>query len=300
MKMMRKGAFASLIGLALSMLVTGMALANDTFTYRFGDFEAELPTNPQRVVVLDNRVGIEFSILAGFPIVAVGVAADAGSPLEPYLADDVVRMNDSEPNAELVLSLDPDLVVVDRGMWNWYQEDAMFNGEGFNILIVEGTGRPNWRELQQAQLEAYGRAENNAEALTRYDAVVAAAAPEIQRILNGRKMVIGGSWEDQFWLQIDTFMTSVAHDLGIDLVAGDNPDQNGNQFYSAETLAPFAEAALLFMQSSNEDYQQNPIWQRLPAAAHTIKLNWLTNFGFSIAGEALVADLLAAVKPLEA
>ncbi len=297
--MKRLGALSGLIGLALGMLMTGMAVANDTFTYRFGDFEAELPKDPQRVVVLDNRVGIEFSILAGFPIVAVGVAADAGSPLEPYLPAEVVRMNDSEPNAELVLSLNPDLVVVDRGMWNWYQEDAMFNGEGFDILIVEGTGRPNWRELQQAQLEAYGRAENNAEALARYDTAVAEAAPEIQRILNGRKMVIGGSWEDQFWLQIDTFMTSVAHDLGIDLVVGDSPDQNGNQFYSAETLTPFAEAALLFMQSSNEDYQRNPIWQRLPGAAHTIKLNWLTNYGFSIAGEALVADLLAAVKTLE-
>lgn len=280
-------------------LMTVPVTAQETFTYTFGDFTAELPVNPQRVVVLDNRVGIEFSILAGFPIVAVGVPADGGSPLEPYLDQGITRLNDSEPNAELVLSLNPDLVVVDRGMWEWYQDESLFNGDGFNVLVVEGTGKPNWRDLLEAQLKAYGRAGNYTEALARYDAAVAAAAPEIQRILDGRKMVIGGASEERFWLQVDTYMTSVARDLGIDLVIGDAPTENGYQFYSAETLAPFAEAALLFMQSSNEDYQQNPLWQRLPAADHTIKLNWLTNYGFSIAGEALVADLLAAVRTLE-
>lgn len=290
---------ALLAGAFAMALMAAPAIAQETFTYTFGSFTAELPADPQRVVVLDNRVGIEFSILAGFPIVAVGVPADGGSPLEPYLNDDVVRMSDVEPNAELVLSLDPDLVVVDRGMWEWYQTDGLFDGAGFNVLIVEGTGSPNWRELLEAQLKAYDRADNYTEAMARYDAAVAAAAPEIQRILDGRKMVIGGASDDQFWLQIDTYMTSVARDLGIDLVSGDAPTENGYQFYSAETLAPFAEGALLFMQSSNEDYQQNPIWQRLPAAEYTIKLNWLTNYGFSIAGEALVADLLAAVQTLE-
>jgi len=292
----------ALTGLTIAMLALPLAVAAhaaETFTYSYGDFTAELPKDPQRVVVLDNRVGIEFSILAGFPIVAVGVAADAGSPLDPYLADGVVRMNDSEPNAELVLSLDPDLVVVDRGMWDWYQTEGLFSGDGFTVLIVEGTGNPDWRQKQQEQLEAYGRTEQNAAALAEYDAAVAAAAPEIQRILAGRPIAIGGASDDQFWLQIDTYMTSVARDLGIALVSGEAPTENGYQFYSAETLAPFADAALLFMQSSNETYQQNPLWQRLPAAGHTIKLNWLTNYGFAIAGRALVADLLAAVRTLE-
>ncbi len=288
-----------LAGAGILALASSAVFAQELFTYRHGDFEAQLPSDPQRVVVLDNRVGIEFSILAGFPIIAVGVAADAGSPLEPYLSADVVRLNDSEPNAELVLSLDPDLVVVDRGMWDWYQAEGMFDGAGFNMLVVEGTGKSNWRELQQSQLEAYGRADQGLAALAEYDAAVAAASPEIARILAGRRIAIGGAMDDQFWLQIDTYMSSVARDLGIDLVSGDAPTENGYQFYSAETLAPFADAALLFMQSLNEDYQQNPLWKRLPAAAHTVKLNWLTNYGFAISAKALVADLAAAVNTLE-
>lgn len=287
-------AFAAAIG-----LVAMPALAADTFTYSYNGYTAELPVEPQRVVVLDNRLGIEFSVLAGFPIVSVGLGTETASPLEPFLPDGVARSSDVEPNRERVLALDADLVVVDRGMWEWYQTDGLFDGTGFNVLVLEGTGAADWKDKLRGQLAAYNRADKADAAIAEYDATVGALKPEMERILAGRKVAIGGALEEQFWLQVGSFNTSIAADMGIATVVGDAPTDGTYQFYSAETLAPFADAALLFMQSGNEDYRSNPLYQRLPAAEKTVKINWLTVYGFSIAAQAFANDLAAAVKTID-
>lgn len=298
--MMSSGLTRRLVLIALMVMTAVLpASAAETFTYTYGDFSAELPVDPQRVVVLDNRLGIEFSLLAGFPILAVGLPADSGSPLEPLLPPGVGRMFDVEPNAEQILSYDPDLVVVDRGMWDWYQTEGLFSGAGFNVLVVEGSGKDDWRKFQQEQLDAYGRGDRGIAAMAEYDAAVAAARPEIERILAGRPIVVGGELDGSYWLQVGTYNTSIANDLGIATVVGDAPTDGGYQFYSAETLAPFDGAALLLMQSANDTYRQNPLWQRLSAADHTVNLHWLRVYGFSIAARAFVDDVLAAVKTLE-
>ncbi|MCZ4618393.1 hypothetical protein O4271_30135, partial [Rhodococcus qingshengii] len=51
--------------------VDGSGASRDTVLFDHNGFTVEIPDNPQRVMCLDTRSSIEFSLLAGYPMVAV-------------------------------------------------------------------------------------------------------------------------------------------------------------------------------------------------------------------------------------
>src|SRR6218665_4011268 len=107
------------------------ALAQETFTYSYDGYTAELPVEPQRVFVMDSRTGLDFAISAGFPIVATDWDADEKMHFDAYLDPEVDRLEfRGEPNAELVLTYDPDLLVVGEGWGNYWGDNNSFNGQG--------------------------------------------------------------------------------------------------------------------------------------------------------------------------
>lgn len=297
----------SLAPLALlgALLSTGLpALAQETFTYSYGDYSAELPVNPKRVFVMDSRTGLDFAVSAGFPI----VATDWDSDVDSHFADDIPADADkltfrNEPNAELVLTYEPDLLVVGEGWWNYWRDQALFNAGTLPVLVVKDGSGEEWGELFEGQMAAYDKKARAEELLAAYDAAVAAAKPEIARVLGDRKVAITDVWgADQVALQLDTFSTAVAHDLGLNLITGEGGEDtdDGYRLFSAENLGAFDDAALV-MSLWTADIAANPMWQRIPAVAHgaQYEMDIANSWGFALTATDLVGDVLDAVALVE-
>lgn len=292
---------ARLLLSALLLALAVPALAQETFTYSYDGYTAELPVNPQRVFVMDSRTGLDFAVSAGFPIVAADWDEDEEMHFDAVLPADVDRLEfRGEPNAELVLTYDPDLLVVGEGWWNYWKENNSFNASGMPVLVIKDGSGANWKELMTGQLAAYNRAGRAAELLAQYEAAVAAAKPEIARVLHGREVAITDIWGDQFALQIDTFSVAVARDLGIDLASGNVEAENGYQVYSAENLDAYQDAALI-MSLWAEDVADNPMWQRVPAIARgaQYEMQTVNSWGFALTAIDFVGDVSEAMAILE-
>jgi len=146
--------------LSVLVLLSVPAMAQGTFTYSHNGFTAELPVNPRRVFVMDSRTGLDFAVSAGFPIVATDWDADVGSHFEDDVPADAARLTfRNEPNAELVLTYDPDLLVVGKGWWTYWQNQAMFQAGDLPVLVVEDGNGAGWRATFLEQMAAYGRAD---------------------------------------------------------------------------------------------------------------------------------------------
>lgn len=292
---------ARLLLSALLLALAVPALAQETFTYSYDGYTAELPVNPQRVFVMDSRTGLDFAVSAGFPIVAADWDEDEEMHFDAVLPADVDRLEfRGEPNAELVLTYDPDLLVVGEGWWNYWKENNSFNASGMPVLVIKDGSGANWKELMTGQLAAYNRAGRAAELLAQYEAAVAAAKPEIARVLHGREVAITDIWGDQFALQTDTFSVAVARDLGIDLASGNVEAENGYQVYSAENLDAYQDAALI-MSLWAEDVADNPMWQRVPAIARgaQYEMQTVNSWGFALTAIDFVGDVSEAMAILE-
>lgn len=288
-------------GLAALLGAAPGAVAQETFTYVYGDYTAELPVDPQRVFVMDSRTGLDFAVSAGFPIVATDWDPGEEMHFDAMLGPEVDRLEfRGEPNAELVLTYEPDLLVVGQGWWTYWKDNNSFNASGLPVLVVQDGSGNGWKEKMVGQLTAYNRADRAAELMAQYDAAVAAAKPEIARILAGRKVAVTDIWGDRFALQTGTFTASVARDLGIELASGTAEAPDGYQVYSAENLDAYQDAALV-MSLWSESVADNPMWQRLPAIARgaQFEMDTVNSWGFALTAIDLVGDFTEAMAVLE-
>ena len=296
--------FASLAALGATLLLCVPALAQETFTYSYGDYTAELPMNPKRVFVMDSRTGLDFAVSAGLPIVATDWDADVGSHFDKDVPASADRLKfRSEPNAELALSYDPDLLVVGSGWWKYWQDQALFAAGDLPVLVVQDGIGDSWRQIFLDQMVAFGRTDEANTLLAQYDAAVADAKPKIAATLKGRKVAILDVWAaDTMALQVDTFSTAIAKELGIDLVTGDDSvvAEDGYKLYSPETLGVLDDAALV-MSLWSADMAANPMWQRVPAiaAGAQYEMDIANTWGFALTATDLVGDVMEAIAVLE-
>jgi len=289
--------------LLIAAFLAGPAAAQDTFTYSYDGYTAELPLHPQRVFVLDSRTGLDFAASAGFPIIATDWDPEDHSHLEAYVPREAARIAfRNEPNAEFVLAQNPDLLVVGEGWWNYWRENSMFDSGTLPVLVVKDGSAADWRELFSGQMAAYGLAERADQLLAEYDDAVAEAKPVVEAALAGRKVAITDVWgADSVALQVNTFTTAVAADLGITTIVGTaEQTDDGYQIYSPENLDVFRDAALV-MSLWTADIAENPLWQRIPAVARgaQYEMDVANSWGFALTATDLVHDFEKAMSLLE-
>lgn len=286
----------TVIALSLISPLGGSALAGEMVDYSFEGYTARIPADPQRVFVMESRTGLEFALLAGFPIVATDWDPSSHLQLDPATEKLEFR---AEPSAELALSYDADLLVVGRGWWNYWQNNGAFNGAGFNVLVIEDANNENWKSLMLGQLEAIGRPEAGEAALAAYEAAVDEARPVIADTLGDTPVAVADIWNNgQYVLHAETFDAAVAKEIGLNLVRADVEPQDGYQALSVENLGPFADAEMIVLSTFNEAAVQSPMWLQLKAveAGKVYDLHLANSWGFALTATDFVQDLVGYAK----
>ncbi len=261
-----------------------------------------LPRDPKRVVVLEARGALDFALLAEYPIVATNW--DPKSQLMQKVPAGAARLGgtNNEPNAESILSYDPDLLVVGKGWWDYYQDRGLLGTDIAPVLVVdEGTRGSSWKQAMTAQLTALDRREVAERVIARYNAELARARAKIGGLLEGKSIAIAGADSGQIWLQNNTFAVSVAQDLGLNVLtdaAHAAPDRKDSTFYSLEELAIFDQADFVLLQNPDAVEAESPTWKRVRAVqdGHVGHLRYDLNNGLALTAMALAADIAEQVQ----
>ncbi len=286
---------AQRFALAVLALSASPVFAQEMISYSFDGYETQIPADPQRVFVMESRTGLEFALLAGFPIVATDWDSSSHFKLDPSVEKLQFR---GEPSAELALSYDPDLLVVGQGWWNYWKENGAFNGAGFNVLVIQDANSGEWKELMLGQLAAIGRAEQGEAALAAYEAAASEARTIIAETIGNAPVAISDVWGDgTYALHAETFDAAVARDIGINLVKSDAPVEDGYQKHSLENIGAYDEAEMIVLNHFGTP-PDNPIWKRLKAVqdGKVYDLHLANSWGFALTATDFVEDLAGYAK----
>ncbi|WP_143658214.1 ABC transporter substrate-binding protein [Embleya scabrispora] len=278
--------------------------AATTLDFSYEGRSTRIPADPRRVIVLDPRTGVEFAAMAGYPMIG-GYRIEGRNHLSDRLPANfqVLQGNVREPNAEAILAQRPDLLVVGADWWKFYQDKKLLTQDIAPVLVVSGGFSPFWRRYSQEQLTLLGRGDLARRLLADYDARLARARAEVGPLLAGRKVLIGGSDDTDFWVQRRSFYLSVALELGMDVMFHQpdrDPNKPFNDFYSPEQIDVFAPADLIIWKDPDAPATQAKTWQRLPAvrAGRVVPLNYDTTAGLVLTATALLDELVSAAKVL--
>ncbi|WP_424806373.1 ABC transporter substrate-binding protein [Rhodococcus sp. 27YEA15] len=280
-------------------------------------FTVDIPEDPRRVMCLDTRGSIEFSLIAGYPMVAVRALSelDEGGVPNPVFArldPGVLQLEggERELSAEQAMQHDPDLLLISAGRYPALPNATQFE----NIAPVVGIdpGSPGWsnssnigwKEALALQLNMIGRGEQLGSAMSDYDDAVSSSAATLMPVMAGKKVIIATGDTDQFVMMLDgAYPVDVARELGLDVVtSGPGFDAvDGRGQISLENLALFDQADLIVMQNlDTAEAVASPTFQRVRAVQEKklLFLPYAFNSGFTITGAAYaryLADKLPAI-----
>jgi ABC-type Fe3+-hydroxamate transport system substrate-binding protein len=269
-------------GSALAVgLGAGTALAQGAtreITTEFGTYG--VPVDPQRIVLMGNRMDLEVVTALGFKPVAMGVEftfanshADSVAPWVPFDPAGVETFPAFETTAEQILVHDPDLIVtrLNAAGWDQPRTDALRK-----IAPFIPTDVLPWRE-ETARVAAWlGREAEQRAAVAAFDALRDEIRARHKDKLATAKVAFGSIEIPQIWV---TDLTSTAPasqalaELGgtaFVLPPEAAKYEGGWAAISPENLGLLSEAdALLYWGPTPSDFenfrQSSPLWDRLPA-----------------------------------
>jgi iron complex transport system substrate-binding protein len=229
----------------------------------------DIPSDPQRVVVIDTRLDLGPAVALGLPIVAHSYFQDI-EPWVPY--DGADNFIGAPPSREAVLALNPDLIVCtdipESEMWpiDKLADVAPVLPVDFNM---------HWRDNLTRMGDWLGRRDRADAFIAEYQAEIEAARIKHAAVL-GRKVASVWSSPDDNEINIMlgvgspqvTAIGQVLDDLGGVTLSGEGLGEYGNVSYErmGDVLAD-VEAIVIdhFEQRELDVLQANPVWQRLPA-----------------------------------
>ncbi len=287
---------------ALSLATGGRAaLANETrsVTTAFGTYD--IPTNPQRVIAIDNRIDLETALALGLPV--IGYCRDVVGPWVEVPTDAVLLSN--VPNVEQILALEPDLIICsdwgDNERWPWQRLQSV--APVLPITTSDGW-RANIANISQ-WLGIEGRAD---EAIAEFDAVVSdiraqhGPAIDSKRVLalhyfpEDQNMKIRGQGSNQALVLSELGGTTInptiieEGDVSMEVLPDMLADIDGILY------------AELADQGTYEAVQAHPQWSRIPAVAagKVHVLRGATNFGGVYAAKYVAQEWAKLYAMLEA
>lgn len=299
--LLNAAALVTLLGAmpAMAQVATVTAASDSTRTVSHAKGETEIPANPQRIVTLHNVFAEALTAMGLTPIGTVDRPAGLPSQLKDALADTTSVGNHSEPDFELVLGLEPDLILAQDDQ----QGDNYARLTAIAPTLLLDEPEAEWRDWYHGLGEALGQVEAADAAVAAYDEKAAAAkaalaeqrAGETLLLLRVREKdmrVYGGARRSGPVLYTDLGLTPHAMvPLGED-----------HQEISFENI-PELTADHIFVMVEDADkmttIEQSDLWQRLPAVAagHVYPVNiepWNQSVG-PISFSVIIDDVSAAL-----
>ena len=306
------GLLAGCAGAPASDAGSASSQAAETIEFSYEGYEATLPADPERVVVLDSRAGLEMALLAEYPIVATAYGTD--SPLSPLVDEEAAHLKNSafDLNREEIASYKPDLIVVGTGWWNYYEGEDFKLGEIAPVLAVndgidvEGASAENPFVAMTDQLELLGRSDQAAAAIADYEAAVADARERVGEFAEGKTATVIHAPADNFTvISDDSVFQVVLPALGFTILENEQIDaaplhQSGVgrtlSYESAVSALGDADVALVF--KAERDAQLDPMLKRVPAieSGQWIEGNLAERFGFALTYTSFVERVADAIE----
>ncbi|GAA1621307.1 ABC transporter substrate-binding protein [Leucobacter chromiireducens] len=286
--------------------------AGETIDFSYEGYDAKIPANPERVVVLDSRSGLEMALLAEYPIVATAYGTD--SPLSPLIGDDVAHLKNSafDLNREEIASFRPDLIVVGVGWWNYYDGEDFKLDEIAPVLAVNdgidvaGASIEEPFAAMTDQLSLLGREDQADAAIADYEAAVAAAKDRIGHYTEGKTASVIHSPVDNFTvISGDSVYQVVLPALGMEILdnaeiasAPPNPNGAGHMLSYESAVSALGDADLLFVFKADAGAELEPLLKRVPAVERGdwIDGNLAERFGFALTYTSFVTGVADAVE----
>lgn len=255
-----------------------------TVTHEFGT--VTFPARPTRVVALENRRDLETATVLGLPLIAVGTygdPADVVAPFVPIDLGDAEILDLTELNIELLLSLEPDLILA--------REIYLDDGRLFDVApVLPIAGDGSWRDDLELVAGWMQRETTLGSALDQYDTMrsdvstVRADALATARIAIVEYYPADGTFYaggiDDFQLQANTL-----GELGGQLIDFLADRSYFDEPFSIESLGELGAAdAILLVTSAEADrsaLEEHELWQQLPAvgAGRVVATDTRTNQG---------------------
>lgn len=275
--------------------------AAETVSYGWGDFTGQVPKDPQRVVVLDGRVDLEFAMMMGYPVVGSGNSWFPNQPIGFQFPGRTVAgaraVNNTGSytiNYEALLDLEPDLIVMTQIGYSsdWYGNERL--AAIAPLLVVgddvprAGGGPVDWRGALTGQSSQLGRTRETEVAVAGYDDRLGQLLPFLQERLGSRKIALCVYTESGVLVHQRTLTTSVGIDAGLDLAFRDDHNADNSIELSLEQLDRLSDVDLIIVQSVKAGAvpptSVSPTWLRLPAvqAGKVITTDARYNQGFAL------------------
>lgn len=261
--------------------------------------ETEIAAAPQRIVTLHNVFAEALTAMGLSPVGSVDRPSGLPSQLKDALANTTSVGNHSEPDFELVLSLEPDLILAQDSQ----QGDNYDRLTAIAPTLLLDEPDAEWRDWYHGLGEALGQAEAADAAVAAYDEKAAAAKAALAEQRPGETVLLLRVREKDMRVYGDARRSGpvLYTDLGLTphpMV----PLDEDHQEISFENI-PALTADHIFVMVEDADkmtaIEQSNLWQRLPAvtAGHVYPVNiepWNQSVG-PISFAVIIDDVSAAL-----
>ncbi|OAM74577.1 ABC transporter substrate-binding protein [Devosia elaeis] len=288
------------IALMSATLLTGPSTARE-ITHAMG--VTEVPDNPQRIVVLTNE-GTEALLEVGITPVGA-VKSWLGDPwydhIAGQMADVTVLGEESALNLEVLVSLEPDLILGNKMRHEKIYEQL----SAIAPTVVSERLRGDWKINMALYTDAVGKGEEGKAALEAFDARIATLHDALGASLD-EEISIARFMAGQTRIMFkDSFSGLILDELGFHRPASQDKDEFAEEI-TKERIPEFEGDRLITFtyetgngeaNSQAEDWQADPLWQNLDVVkagmVHAVSDAVWNTAGGIIAGNLLLDDIEA-------
>lgn len=254
------GAAALTVGCGTTSNSDPVVSATRTVTTPLGTYD--IPSAPQRVVVIDSRLDLEPALALELPVIAHSY--DAPAPWLPKITAEEIA---SPVNLEQVLRLQPDLIVcvnLDNEMW---PAPALLD----IAPVITTEFKMPWKQNMIQLADWLGRTETFDRAMATYDHAARSLVDRHGETLQQARIGIVSRQPEEFRMVHDTVAylpPQVYTDLGGTLGAVGN--LGPTDAFGMESLDLLGDLDGILVLSTGSDLGSlttDPLWQRIPAVS---------------------------------
>lgn len=232
--------------------------ATRTIAHDFG--ETTVPVEPERLVVLGEEFLLANVLALGITPIASTLTLDEASGLEDYDVSGIQALPATEPNVELLASLDPDMILAPNFVVDVIGYETI-STIAPTVAIADG----DWRASAEFVGMSLGREDRMTELLTGYDAALAEGRADLGlgdgETLDVSMATIYPGPQLAFWFAGPSEFPQTAADLGLRFVPdesafGSSGAAEGRAYVSLEETIQLQAPHLFLLQSTRVEGEQ--------------------------------------------